>query len=654
MDTNDGVTGTRRYLAGLLELLADEASADRFDRLDQEFTADARVAAPALARAGRIRELLADRKRREQEMQALLDTASDLASLRQVDAALDAIVARARQLLGTDAAYMALVDPGSGDVYMRVTLGTITPAIETLRQPPGRGVGGRVVQTGLPFATANYQRDPRIVREPSVADAVEGDGIVSILGAPLRAGDDVVGVLFGANRDERTFEQAEVDLLCALADHAAVVLENARLFAEAEGTTAELRAANDQLAQRNQVLERAAAVHERLMTMVLRRADLAELVEAVAGILDGAVAAVDPEGRTLHAASSPGRDELRLHVADCGGVAVDLTAPDRPGGARRAGPLAGAGDAWAVPVQAGTERFGHLVFAPGDGALDTDLRLLERAAQTAALLLLVERQRSMTEQQVRGQVVDELLAEREPDWAALQRRATQVRAIDFSVPQTVLVLSATGVPRRRLLRAATDVAVTYGGVATECGGHVVALLPDTGTSEAAGPVRDRLERALAATVTAGVAGPATSAPAVRAAHREARRCHQLLLALGRGGTGAGMADLGVLGVVLDSTSREDAGQLVDEAIGPILDYDARHGTLLVETVQEYFAAGGNPRAAARALQVHPNTVYQRLDRVDHVLGCRDWREPPRSLAMQLALQLRRVLDVLPAGSQEER
>jgi DNA-binding PucR family transcriptional regulator len=100
-------------------------------------------------------------------------------------------------------------------------------------------------------------------------------------------------------------------------------------------------------------------------------------------------------------------------------------------------------------------------------------------------------------------------------------------------------------------------------------------------------------------------------------------------------------------MVLENTSRERVQALVDDALGPVLRYDAQHGAVLVATLDAYFAAGENPRAAARALQVHPNTVYQRLERVDQVLGCARWREPPAALSVQLALQLHRILGEVP-------
>jgi DNA-binding PucR family transcriptional regulator len=41
------------------------------------------------------------------------------------------------------------------------------------------------------------------------------------------------------------------------------------------------------------------------------------------------------------------------------------------------------------------------------------------------------------------------------------------------------------------------------------------------------------------------------------------------------------------------------------------------------------------------LHVHPNTVAQRLARIGELLGA-DWRDPARSLDVQLALRVHRL------------
>ncbi|TQM11904.1 helix-turn-helix domain-containing protein [Pseudonocardia kunmingensis] len=632
-----GAGGTAdETIARLLRLLATEAPGEAFDRLAAQVEAGAPGPGRdellvAIGRAARIRGLLAHRKRREKETHALIETARDLASLRDIDAVLDAIVHRARQLLGTDATYLALRDTERGDVYMRITLGTVTRAIESVRQPLGSGVGGRIIATGEPFATSDYLRDPRLQRDAAVTDAVVEDGIVSMAGVPLRVGEDVIGALFVANRYERSFDPSEIELLSSLADHAAIVIENARLFEAADTSAQRLRDANAELSRQGRALERAGAAHEQLMPMALRGADLTELVERVAAMLDGTVIAADVDGEVL-AAAGPAvpPDPLPAPRPDAVGAAPDPAADGT----------------WTVPVQAGDDAFGHLVLVTPGPLPDADVRTFERAAQTAALLLLMERQVSAAEQNVRGELIDDLLAEREPDWTAFTRRARRSGALDFRVPHTVVVLTAPEVPRRHLLGRAAAHAARSGGPATEHAGRVVVLLPRAGPDAAHAMVRE-LGRAIGGAVTAGVAGPAPSAPEIRACHREAERCLQLLLALGREGQSATLPDLGVLGLVLDGSSPPQVRALLAESVTPLRRYDEQHNTLLLETLDAYFTAGQNPRAAARALQVHPNTVYQRLDRIDRVLGHRRWREPEGALDVRLALQLRRVLEHIP-------
>ncbi|WP_040691589.1 PucR family transcriptional regulator, partial [Nocardiopsis lucentensis] len=127
----------------------------------------------------------------------------------------------------------------------------------------------------------------------------------------------------------------------------------------------------------------------------------------------------------------------------------------------------------------------------------------------------------------------------------------------------------------------------------------------------------------------------------RDAFTEATRCLQTLRALGREGDAATADDLGFSGLLL-SQDRDVPG-FVTAALGPLLEYDARRGTLLVETLRAYFAAGGNLSRAKDDLHIHVNTVAQRLERVGQLIGA-DWQRPDRALELQLALHLHGLLD----------
>ncbi|SHK33270.1 DNA-binding transcriptional regulator, PucR family [Pseudonocardia thermophila] len=614
-DTTSGI------LARVLDLLAREAPPERFAELAREVGPHP-LLDQVLTDAARVRTLLEQRARREREAQVLYATARDLTSLRGSDDVLTAIVDRARDLLGCASAYIALIDAETGDAYMRVTSGTRTRALDSVRQPPGYGVGGYVIQTGQPLATANYHADPRIRHDPAVSAAVRADGIVSIAGVPMKLGTRVVGALFAADRYERVFDQAEIALLGSLAAHASVVIENARLFDQIRESSAELRAANVRLRRQQLALERAGRAHELLMPMALTRVGMPEFARTLADVLEGTVVVTVGPAAVLASATAPGAPSPEDLLG--GRTGPDVTVRT-------------------VPVQAGQETFGQLMFArPGDLG-DPEVRTLERAAQTAALLLLMERRTAMVAQELRTELVEDLLATPAPDRAALRRRARLLDApLDLDRPLAVVVLTAEGVGRSALIDAASDFAAARRGIAAEHDGRIVVLLPDTDPGAAARAAAAELDRATGGAVTAGAAGPAPAPEAVRDAHRDAARCHRLLVALGRRG-GVDVAALGVIGMVLEEVTADQVHQLLDRTLGPLLHYDRTHDAHLVRTVECYFACGQNPPTTARHLGVHVNTVYQRLERVDHILGGRAWRDPRGALDVQMALQFHRLV-----------
>src|SRR5215212_9865341 len=205
--------------AEFLELLLEDAAAIEYERpvvraraagaVGDELAELERVKLLAL----QVREAFEARRRRESELSALFDTANDLARLRGVDSVLTAIVRRARQLLGTDTAYLTLNDEARGDTYMRVTDGSVSAWFQSLRLPMGAGLGGLVAQTAAPYATDSYFTDTRFRHTEDINGGVREEGLVAILGVPLLRGSQVIGVLYAADRTGRTFERSEVALL---------------------------------------------------------------------------------------------------------------------------------------------------------------------------------------------------------------------------------------------------------------------------------------------------------------------------------------------------------------------------------------------------------------------------------------------------------
>ena len=251
------------------------------------------------ALALRIHEQTERQRSREAELSALFETARDLTAIRDLDAILAAIVRRARQLLHADMTYLSLNDEQEGASYMKVTDGALTPEFRELRLPLGTGLLGLVAQSGAPYFTEDYQADERFVHRDYIDTAVEGEQIRAILGVPLTVEGKVIGALLAVHRTVRPFPAGEVALLTSFAAHAAIALENARLFEQARAAVAAADKANAELRARSEATERAAQAHDLLTDVLLHGGGVVEVGDVLAEVLGGQLAVYDDEGRLL-------------------------------------------------------------------------------------------------------------------------------------------------------------------------------------------------------------------------------------------------------------------------------------------------------------------------------------------------------------------
>lgn len=77
---------------------------------------------------------------------------------------------------------------------------------------------------------------------------------------------------------------------------------------------------------------------------------------------------------------------------------------------------------------------------------------------------------------------------------------------------------------------------------------------------------------------------------------------------------------------------------VEHVLGPVRSYDLAHGTALVATVRAFLECHGSPAEAALILNVHVNTLRQRLERVELLTG-RRLAETGDRVDLWLALQV---------------
>jgi signal transduction histidine kinase len=136
------------------------------------------------------------------------------------------IVRAAARLL--DARYAALGIPDDQGSFAEFVVEGVTDeewrAIGPL--PRQHGLLGAMLRDGKPERLADIRRDPRFGYWPRAHPV-----LTDFLGVPITDGDDVLGIIFLANkRRPGGFTERDQELLTLFAAHAAIALTNARLY----------------------------------------------------------------------------------------------------------------------------------------------------------------------------------------------------------------------------------------------------------------------------------------------------------------------------------------------------------------------------------------------------------------------------------------
>lgn len=89
----------------------------------------------------------------------------------------------------------------------------------------------RSISEGHPIAVVSAYDDMRF---PELAAFAYSEGFHSLFCLPLRIGERIIGAIVLYTRQQRFFDYEQVQLLSSFADEAAIAIENARLFKEAQ------------------------------------------------------------------------------------------------------------------------------------------------------------------------------------------------------------------------------------------------------------------------------------------------------------------------------------------------------------------------------------------------------------------------------------
>lgn len=216
--------------AGVIGVLNVES--EKLDAFDESDLAVLQTLANQAAISVENARLYASINRQVARLTALQDTNRALASTLERDALLKLIIAQATTLLRADGGLINLVDWERREDEVVAGSGTGAKLLGA-RNSLDAGLSGWVTLHNRPIVSNCLSEDNRIARSSRLW--MEQDHIESAALAPLTVKDEVVGTLaLIKEQGKGGFDQEDLDLLVAFADQAAIAIENARLYEEAQ------------------------------------------------------------------------------------------------------------------------------------------------------------------------------------------------------------------------------------------------------------------------------------------------------------------------------------------------------------------------------------------------------------------------------------
>jgi signal transduction histidine kinase/CheY-like chemotaxis protein len=182
----------------------------------------------------------ATRQRRESEVVAAL--AAEINRSLDLDHVLQQVAEAATALCGGDVTHIALSEPDSEGLRLRLAVGSRLEADREVRLGPDEGLGGVVMATRRPLRTDDVRADPRVGGDHRAVAEVEDARSGMIV--PIPGDDRIEGLIYVSRRRVAPFSEHDETICQRLADHAAIAIRNSHLFSAERSARAEAHAAN--------------------------------------------------------------------------------------------------------------------------------------------------------------------------------------------------------------------------------------------------------------------------------------------------------------------------------------------------------------------------------------------------------------------------
>jgi GAF domain-containing protein len=548
---------------------------------------------------------------------------------------LQGVVDLATEATGCHACFIYLLEDAR--LTIRAASPVFAEAVDKVQFSVEEGLTGWVARHRTPeFIRERAMDDPRMKYVP----LLEEERFQSMVAVPILArSGDTIGVIVLHSQAPHEFSEDVMKLLVHIASLVSGAVENAQLYdrerrrvdslTDLSGLAQEVAAATD------------AAELGPAVTRGTRRLLGAEVCQLYR--LDGDAA----ELQLL--ASSPETTAAPAALSETGLLLAALEGRSARPRAQTLWPDLDVSDLLVSPLSAGGERVGLLcVGSPrGRSFNDEDTEIARAIAHVSAVAI---KRAELIEGLTNANIVKDLfeaLAAGATTFAAA--KAAEVRC-DLTAPYLIVCAE----PAAGREQSSGEWRAAAEGV----GRGLSELAPGTAVEAGPGPVRavlalgtrrgERLEEVLRSCRELGQRygaaigigelreGPSGAARAYREALDAATIGRALL---GEGGV-ISYSELGAYRYLVHIAPEDAPHDRMRAAVDKLIAYDSRRRTALLDTLERYLAERRSVIESARALFIHPNTLRQRLARIEELTGLQ--LDQDDLLSLELAIKLARL------------
>ena len=221
--------------------------------------------------------LFQEREARNRDLVALQDVTAAASRSLEIKPVLDEVVKKITEIFHFNSVRIFLFDETHETLNSMASFGLSEEATAPMAFRRGRGIQGRVAETGEPIIFENIKTDPRY-QEMSQSRSSQRDycffGIF-----PIKAKVRFAGTISCLGKLPRRLTSEEVRLINSMCDQIGVAVENIHLFEQVRSKTAELESSNSEL---REALEQQTATSEILEVIARSPTDIQPVLDVVA------------------------------------------------------------------------------------------------------------------------------------------------------------------------------------------------------------------------------------------------------------------------------------------------------------------------------------------------------------------------------------